>query len=672
VISNNDYPYNYSNYIAQTLKSASPTVPVKWHEDDLYYAFNGEGSRNPMALADPDACGYNRTKDNSFNIDAALEYKIPGVEGLSVKANLGYSFENTYNRVWKVEERYIGYRQDSDEYYFSKSVDYADKADLTVGNTDIKSLVFQGYLNYKNTFNNAHSINSGLVFELNSGEKRYFYAKRNAYPSTVTDRLYAGLSGANLEDGETYRNYHSLSLVERFSYDYKSRYFIDVNTRLDGAQYFAKKWGLFPSVSLGWMLTNEPFMDSRKNTLKELKFRVSYGTLGDMSSAKLYYDSYEMYYYQAGYKYPGDEMKFGDRTLLSLDETVIANKDFTWSRSTIANAGFDFKLFKNDLLGGSLDVFYRSRTGLPALKANDNAGALATYYNLNSDNTRGVEISLNHSNKIGELSYALSLNASWSRTKWGHYEATAFSSGYKEWANGKSGRWTNVREGFHVIGRYESWEEIDNAPYHVITNGNDCILPGDFKYEDVNKDGYIDSKDIVPIGRTAYPELMFGLNLNLNWRGFDFSAFFQGASLCEFTISDYDLAAFQNGNTQYNCWGFLADRWHKADYSNPNSAWISGNFPAVRDWSDVSINKYTNDAYIFDGTYVRLKNVELGYNFKFNQKTKSSLRVYLASYNPFTVSAQKYFDPESLSDQGWSFASYPQIRSYILGVNFNF
>ncbi len=667
VITRSNYPYNYSKYISQQTKNAVSTIPVKWHDDDPYYAFNGEGSRNPMAMADPDACGYNKSEGNDFTIDAALEYKLPWVDGLSVKANLSYTYANTYGRIWMVDECYIGYRQDSDEYYNSKSVDYTDKADLTVSSANNGSLMFQGFLNYKKSIENRHNINAGLVYELNSATNKYFFSKRTSYPSTVTDRLYAGLSGANLEDGETFRTYHSVSIVERFSYDYCSRYFVDINSRLDGAQYFARKWGFFPSASIGWMLTNEPFMEGHTNVLKEFKLRASYGVLGDLANAKAYYDANEMYYYQAGYKYPGNEMKFGDRTLLSLEQTVIANPDFTWSTSSIVNVGIDFKLFKDNLLTGSFDIFRRQRNGLPALKANDNAGSLATYYNLNSDNTRGFELSLNHSNRVGEFQYNASLNLSWSRTKWDHYEQASFNSGYDQWSNALSGRWTNTRLGYHVIGRYESFEDIASAPYHSMTNGNDCILPGDYKYEDVNGDGYIDHKDMMPIGRTAYPELMYGLNLSLSWKNLDFAAFFQGAALCQFTVPEYDLAAFSNGNTQLNCWEFFGDRWHKADYANPNSEWVPGMFPAIRDWADDSINKYANDANMFNGAYLRLKNIELGYTLK-----RAHIRFFAASYNLFTISAQKYFDPETCSDEAYTFASYPQIRTFVIGANLKF
>jgi len=675
VVDNMKYPFTYSSMIARYIGKAAPSFPVRWNEDDEYYAFNGEGTFNPRALADRDAAGYRDLNERSFTVDATLEYKIPFFEGLSVKANLGYSFNNSYQRSWGKVIPYIGYYDGFGVFYESASASYADKADMTVSTTDYNNLVFQGYLNYDRTFNTKHTVNAGLVYELNSATNNYFYTSRFNYPSVITDRLYAGLSGANLSDGESIRTYHSVSVVERFSYDYRSKYFIDINCRLDGAQYFSRKWGLFPSVSLGWMMTNESWMKEVKNVIQELKVRASYGVLGDLSAAKSYYDNYEMYYYQSGYKYPGSEMTYGDRTILSLEQTINANPDFTWSTSTIANIGVDFKLFSNSLLTGSAEAFYRKREGLPAMMANDNAGALATYYNINDDNTRGIDLSLNHSNKIGEVSYSIGTNFSWSRTRYGHVEHTEYASGYTDWLSNTAYRWTNIRWGYKVIGRYQTYEEIDNSPMHPNTNNNTVILPGDLKYEDYNGDGYIDDKDIQPIGRTSYPEIMYGINMSASWRDFDFSLFLQGATLCQFTISSYDQFAFENGRTQDNCWAYFQSRWHKADYSDPNSEWIPGDFPAIRDWQDKNINNYASDFWMFDGTYLRVKNIELGYTFPIKSQDAGSqslsMRLYASAYNPFTFAAQKYFDPE-VPSSAYTFASYPQIKSYIIGLNVKF
>ena len=672
IINNINYSRTESETIAGSLKIAAPNFPIRWNEYPNYYAFGGEGTTNPMALADTDAAGYRHIRNKDFNIDFALEYKIPFIEGLSLKANIGYSVTDGWQKTWTKNIVYMGYRENSDEYYESVSGSNTNKASLLLYDGNIWSVVGQGFLNYINSFG-KHNINSSLVFEINEAKNRWFQTSRNEFPSTVLDMLAGGLSGKMLDNSESLREYRSASLIGRFSYDYASRYFVDFNFRYDGAQYFARKWGFFPSVSIGWLLTNEQFMSSVKPVLNEFKVRASWGELGDLSSAKSYYDNNEMYYFQSGYKYPGSTMTFGDRTLYGLTETINANPNFTWATSSMINGGIDFKLW-NGLLGGSADIFYRQRSGLPAQKANDNAGALATYYNLNEDNTRGFEISVNHSNRISDFSYYVDFNLSWSRTQYGHLEHGQYTSGYDEWKWNNEYQWSNIRWGLNQIGQYESFDEIANAPMHDNSNNNSVLLPGDLKYEDWNGDGYIDEYDKRPIGRTAYPELMYGFTLGATWKGFDFTMFWQGGGLANFQISPFDMAAFQEGKTFNNTWDYFKDSWHKADYTDPNSPWIHGHFPAIRDMFTTTINTQASTFWMWNGNYLRLKNIELGYTLPENICHKlrmKSLRVYVSAYNCLTFSAQKYFDPEQ-RESTYSFASYPQLMSINAGLNLKF
>jgi len=413
-------------------------------------------------------------------------------------------------------------------------------------------------------------------------------------------------------------------------------------------------------------------MTSLKPIISELKIRASWGQLGDLSAAKSYYDSYEQYYFQSGYRYPGEIINFGDRAIYGLTPTVNANTAFTWSKSTMVNLGIDFKLW-NGLLGGSAEVFRRNRSGLPAQKANDNAGALATWYNLNNDNTRGFEITLNHHNKFRTLDYFVGGNISWSRTQNGHLEHGQFTSGYQQWKWYNGHQWNNVRWGLNQVGQYQSYDEIANAPMHNNSNNNAVILPGDLKYEDWNGDGYIDDNDMRPIGRTSYPELVFGINMGAAWKGFDINLFWQGGALSNFQISAFDMDAFEEGKTFRNAWNYFSDRWYKADYTDPNAVWIPGYFPAIRDMNAQTINRQPSNYWMWNGNYIRLKNIELGYTFPkgiIGSRIKQ-LRVYGNLYNFLTFSSQKYFDPEQ-AETILSFASYPQIKSFNAGVNLKF
>lgn len=672
IVNSNKYPGSSSDMIARNIKQTAPNIPVRWEEHEEYYAFGGEGTYNPVALADSDASGYQHTDINTTNFDFILEYKAPFLKGLSAKAVVAYMFSNSLDKNWFINPVYMGYKPDSGEYYMNAAYSNTNKASLSLGTSKTSNITSQFFLNYINNFG-KHSVNSGLVFEIIEENYHYFSTSRGNFPSTVVDMLTAGNAENQITNTESQRKYRSASLIGHFSYDYASKYFVDFNFRYDGAQYFAEKWGFFPSVSLGWMLTNEGCMESSKRVLDEFKIRISWGKLGDLSAAKSYYAASEQYYYQSGYNYPGVSMTFGDRTIYGVSPTLNPNMAFTWSTSQMVNAGIDFQLWKGHL-SGSVDAFYRKRDGLPAQKANDNAGALATWYNLNGDNTRGVEFSLNHAHSVGHFSYNIGANLSWSRTRSGYVESMPWQNGYSEWKWHSQGRWTNVRWGLKCIGRYESYEDIDNAPIHKDSNNNAIILPGDLKYEDWNKDGYIDEYDYRPIERTAYPELMYGLNFNFKYRNFDLTMFFQGAGLCSFEISAFDKDAFMEGRTNMNTWKYFEDRWHKSDYTDPSSAWIPGYFPAIRDMNTPTINRLPSDFWYFDGSYVRLKNLEFGYTFPskwMNRAKIQSLRMYVSAYNLFTISSQKYFDPEQRESYE-SFASYPQIKSFSVGLNINF
>lgn len=670
-LDNLNYPGRSAMEIARSLKNTAPNIPVRWKEYPDFYAFGGEGTDNPMALADRNASGYYTNRTKNLNVDFSVKYSVPFIEGLSLKANVGYTTEDIWNKNWYKNIVYTGYRADADEYYQSASASNTNKANLTLSDGTNWAFTGQGFINYLNSFGN-HNLNSGLVFELTQSQNRSTVTSRSEFPSTILDMLEGGLTNKQVSNGESLREYRAASIIGRFSYDYSSKYFLDFNFRYDGAQYFADKWGFFPSASIGWMLTKEEFMSSLAPVVNELKLRASWGKLGDLSAAKNYYNSLEQYYFQSGYRYPGETIEFGDRTIYGLTPTINANPDFTWSTSTMYNAGVDFKLW-NGLLSGSAEYFRRSRAGLPAQKANDNAGILATWYNLNNDNTRGFEISLNHRHTVNDFTYSVGGNISWARTQNGYLEHGKYTSGYDQWKWYNGNRWNNVRWGLNQIGHYQSYEEILNAPMHQNSNNNSVILPGDLKYEDWNNDGYIDEYDMRPIARTAYPELVFGINMGAEWKNFDLTMFWQGGGLSDFKVGAFDMDAFEEGRTYRNAWNYFNDRWHKADYTDPNANWIPGYFPAVRDMFAITINRLESNYWMWSGNYIRLKNIELGYTFPKIMLGNSvkQLRIYANLYNFLTFSSQKFFDPEQ-AEYVFSFASYPQIKSFNVGINLNF
>ncbi|QTD37636.1 TonB-dependent receptor [Polaribacter batillariae] len=674
IINQVEYPGASSELIAARLRSA-PFIPVKYPGFKEYASPTTTGGGNPVALADPNASGYSRRNERTYNINFITEYKVPFLDGLSLKGVVGYDTYDRNQKTWNTDIVYRSFAQDSGEFLLSNNASNADKATLSRGDGFNSTLTLQGFINYKQSFE-GHNFDTSLIYERNQSEINSFNSTVGDFPSTVLDQFAGGLNTLNKFNTDYERKLVSEAIIGRLSYDYESKYLLNFNFRYDGAQHFApgKKWGFFPSAAVGWVVSKEDFMESISNTLTQFKLKASWGKLGDLSSARNYYLNTGFNYYQSGFLYPGNALAFGDRVLFNPTETNEANPDFTWATSTTLNLGFEATLWEN-LFTVSAEYFVRNREGLPAQRNNDNAGALATVYNLNSDRTVGFDLSIGHDYKIGEFKYGITGNLSWARTKNIYNEDNGqYTNGRTRWRFDADGNWNNVRWGHEVIGRYQNQEEIDNAPIHRGVSSNAVILPGDLKYEDYNGDGFIDEQDQKPIGRGAYPELIFGANFNAEWRGFDFSMFWQGAARSEFNLGIFDYTAFSEGNLDVNTWEYFSDRWRKADYTDPNSAWIPGEQPAIRDFQTESINNLPSTFRNQDGKYIRLKNIELGYSIpKYVAKNLNitSLRLYVNATNALTFSENKFIDPEQ-REGGFNLGGYPQIRSFNLGLNLKF
>ena len=186
-----NYPGSASYEIARNIKYMAPNIPVKWPEHDDYYAFGGEGTVNPMALADKKASGYSKKIERNLNVDFSLEYKVPFVEGLSLKAAVGYTQSDLWSKNWNMNIVYMGYREDAREYYESASASNANKANLSLEDGFSYNVTGQGFINYIRSFGN-HNIKSGLVFELSDAENRATFTSRGEFPSTVLDMMAGG------------------------------------------------------------------------------------------------------------------------------------------------------------------------------------------------------------------------------------------------------------------------------------------------------------------------------------------------------------------------------------------------------------------------------------------------------------------------------------------------
>ena len=385
---------------------------------------------------------------------------------------------------------------------------------------------------------------------------------------------------------------------------------------------------------------------------------------------------FKAFQYLSGYTYPKGSYVLGSGGLSNgAVDKGMANTALTWYESTTANAGFEASAW-NGKLSTEFDYFIRKREGLLAtrqLTLPTTFGQSLPEENLNSDETHGFEISLTHRNKIRDFNYSIKANFTTTRNLDNYVERAVSTNMYDNWRNNENDRYKDISWGKVALGQFQSFEEILNSPIQD-NNGNKSLLPGDIKFKDLNNDGIIDSKDDQPIGNSDTPRMYYGLNLYGDYKGFDLTVFFQGAAGHDvFVANDFLDPFIQQGlGNGISVW---MDHWRKEDPSDPSSAWIPGEMPAVRP-TGFSANNTKSTWTLLDADYLRLKSIEFGYTLPSTWLQKvgiEKLRIYVNSFNTLTFTKNdglmKYMDPENKEA---ALRYYPQMKTFNVGFNLSF
>lgn len=466
-----------------------------------------------------------------------------------------------------------------------------------------------------------------------------------------------------------------LSYFGRVNYDYANKYMATVTFRADGSSNFAKghRWGYFPSVSAGWNISEESFMEASRSWLNFLKIRGSWGKNGNCSI-----DNFQ---YLATIAIGGADYYFGDgdkegKTLGSYPNKL-ANEDITWEKSEQLDFGFDAR-FLNSRLSVAFDWYdKRTKDWLVAAPILASYGTGNPYINGGDVKNTGVELALNWNDApIRDFSYNVGVNLSYNRNKvtslkngegiiYGSSDALSSQTDYISLV--KVGEPMGFFYGYKTLGVFQNQEQV-NA--YRDANGNLIMpdaVPGDVIFADVNGDGVISSDDKTKIG-DPHPDVYLGLNLGAFYKGFDFSISCLGAFGHQIAHSYRDFG--DNPLDNYTM-DIASARWHGEGTSNrypritasPNSNW-----------------KYISDIYVDDADYLRISNITLGYDFAklFPHTPFSQLRLYVACNNLHTFTKYKGMDPEvgygngSNWAQGIDICSYPTPRTFLIGVNIKY
>lgn len=527
-------------------------------------------------------------------------------------------------------------------------------------------------LNYDQKFGD-HGVGATFVYENASADGDNFYASRDLtipieylFAGNTTNQIGSMSNGSSVLYEEA-----TEAFVGRVNYDFRSKYLLEVAFRYDASSKFPQntRWALFPSILGAYRISEEGFWkDSPLSFINNLKFRASYGELGD--DAVLSYQFYQGYTYPASGSAQGlaGGYIFDGKYVNSSVSSGVPNKNITWRTSKITNIGMDFTAW-HGLLGGTFEVFRRNRYGLTTTRQvslPDIVGVGLPQENLNSDATMGFDFELTHANKIGDFSYDIRGNLSLARTKAMYVERAEDGNSYLNWRNNTNERWNNTWFAYSANGRFTSWEQIMSSTVYIDRNA----VPGDYNYEDWNGDGWISDLDVHPIASSnPKPLINFGLTVYLDWKGIDLNVLLQGAA--RRTIS-YTELLLQPLWAETNALSQFMDRWHPedptADPYDPNVKWIEGYYAYTN-----SLPNANSDYNMQDASYLRLKSLELGYTFPASWISKAKIknvRIYVNGYNLLTATKLRYVDPEHPSSSyGYM---YPLNKTMNVGLNLKF
>ncbi len=652
-----EYPAASLSSIMEKVGFAMPMYPAVY-PDESKPSYSGAGIA-PNYVSQANVTGYSKSNYRNLSNSFTADYKIPYVDGLSAKAFFNYTTYDDKAKSFNKNHSYYLYDPASGIY---QEVVAAAKSSISLKETYKRDVLktTQFSLNYEKQFDN-HNIKVLALYEGIDGNSANFSAsKTGGFISSAIDQLNMSTTeeqGINGSESETGRQ----SFLGRINYNYSEKYLVEALFRYDGSPKFAsnKRWGFFPAVTFGWRLSEEDFIRNLA-FIDNLKLRASVGQMG--------YDNISSFNYLTGYNVDYTYV-FGSDIQKGIVSKGLADVNSTWETMTMYNIGYNLSMW-NRKLYSEFDLFYRYRDGI--LGKQDKSlpytfGATLPYVNLNSQSNRGFELMVGHEHKIADVRYWVEGNMSFARAKWDNYDEPEYADAETRARYQNSGQNVNRYFGIEALGIFTSEQEIIDWPVDQdgnLDNGkNHNIKPGDIKYADYNNDGLINDLDYHEIGKSTIPEIYYGINIGAEYKGIDLSMLWQGASNYNIMFQNEAQRPFLNGATPL---AMFMDRWteqnNSADASFPRTCGPAGN----------SNNYYTSTFWLQDGSYLRLKNVTLGYSFEaaLLQKIKiEKLRVYFSGVNLLTFTDVYPYDPETPDKaRGWD---YPQQRTFMFGLVLN-
>jgi len=629
---------NTTNFI--NLLTANPILPARYPNGLIAPGRLGE---NPLLL---DQRGYNKYEDYPFFASFNASYRVPFIKGLRLDLSYNFDIRHEFQKEFKLPYFYYEYNVITGEY--EKKQGTGQKTiELTDTYRKWTTNMFNVRLTYENTFKDHH-VKAMIGQEQQKNTHTWASAYRRNFISSAIDQINVGSSDAQDKDNggsaweSAYNNYFG-----RFNYDYKSKYLIEFLFRYDGSANFPKekRYGFFPGISIGWRLSEEGFIKNNYTFIDQLKIRTSYGEVGN--------DRVGSFQYMQSYSF-GDNFTFGGTTVTGIYSNVLPNYNITWEVGRKTDFGLELSMWKG-LLGIDFTIWKERRSNILVAR-NLSIANIFGFPGLPDENigkvdNKGFELILNHRRTIKNLNYYVSGNVAFARSKIIFMDEVPPAESYQA----QTGHPIGSALYYKTDGIFNTEEELNSYPHHSNTQ------VGDLKIVDVNGDGVINDLDRVRIDFSNVPEIVFGLNFGLTYKNIDISLFFQGQTNVIMGDNDmtYGFASLGNPNFTNACIYRAKNRW-TVDNTN-------GTMPR----SD-AFQPGSTDFFVFDATFVRLKNIEVGYTLPKNLISKvgfNNIRLYVSGYNVLTWAKEiKWCDPETRG----GYLYYPQQRIINLGINFKF
>lgn len=615
-----------------------------------------ENGENPVVIT-TDQTGYNDDKRDYIQTTGNLEIKIPGVEGLKFTGTAAVDkyirATKTWQIPWTLYERGNGFEADGVTPVLVPSKRGPAEPNLSEGTEQQLNVLLGGVLNYDKIFNDVHTLNVVAGVNRETVEGNNFNAYRRFFISNAIDQMFAG-GDLQKDNGGGAFNRARLNYFGRVAYNYKEKYLAEFLWRYDGSYIFPEdtRFGFFPGFMLGWVVSEENFwQNSLGNTFDFFKIRGSWGQLGN---DQIYFDgNLQEYQFLSTYGFSsyiidGSETK-------TLYETRVPNVNIGWEIANNSNLGFEGQFLEGKIFF-EFDLFYNKRTNILWRKnasVPQSAGITLPAENIGEVENKGFDLNMGIRGGQGEFQYSASVNGGYAKNSILFWDE---SPGAPEWQK-STGRPMNTGLVYQYDGVFPDQESIDaeGLDYSAITNN---LRPGDMKYKDYDGDGKITPDDRVRMDNNNIPLFQGGVNLTANWKGIDVSVLFQGALGARQYIS-----AGESGNIGNFLSDIYDDRW---TIDNPSST-----APRLANRSDQYWSG-GNTYWFRSSDYLRLKNIEIGYNIPAHITEKvgvKNARFYVNGLNVITWSKNKVYDPESDNSLG---QYYPQARVINTGLSVSF